>query len=92
MELVTLLVLIKPQAREQYTGISPHHELDGIFAIGMTLASFQRSRSEAGSDYCMDTNLRARLLHLDVRALSMLGVEGAISQAQDVSQHLQIYS
>ena len=40
----------------------------------------------------MDTNLRARLLHLDVRALSMLGVEGAISQAQDGSQHLQNYS
>jgi hypothetical protein len=40
----------------------------------------------------MDTNLRARLQHLDVRALSMLGVEVSFSQAQDRSQHLQFYS
>jgi hypothetical protein len=42
MELATLLVLIKLRGLEQYTGISPNHELVGIFAIGMTLASFQR--------------------------------------------------
>jgi hypothetical protein len=40
----------------------------------------------------MDTKLCARLLHLDVRALSMLGVERAFSQVQDRSQHLQFYS
>ena len=66
----------------------------GLIRSLMRLASRSpsRSRSEAGGDYCMDTNLRARLLHLDVRALSMLNVEEAFSQAQDRSQHLQFYS
>ena len=67
MELVALLVLIKLRAREQYTGISPHRELDGIFAIGMSLASFQRPRSEAGRVLSIEPSLSSRLLYLDVR-------------------------
>jgi hypothetical protein len=43
-----------------------NQELAGLFAIGMTLRFFQRSRSKAGKDDCIERGPCSHLLHLDV--------------------------